>query len=129
MIGCAVRIFLSLSYAFVLVFFLFKLNNNVNMTSNYRTLAHSLLYSILAKNQFESVMQEFKADIYMRQIWNESRLAFSNRDHALILQHETLDKIWLPDTYFENAVNTHVQTRNTYCSPLWRRLDSFLSEV
>ena len=54
-------------------------------------------------------MQEFKADIYMRQIWNESRLAFGNRDHALILQHETLDKIWLPDTYFENAVNTRVQ--------------------
>lgn len=53
--------------------------------------------------------QEFNVDIYMRQIWNESRLAFGNRDHALILQHETLDKIWLPDTYFENAVKTRVQ--------------------
>ena len=63
----------------------------------------------MAKNQFESVIQEFNADMYMRQIWNESRLAFGNRDHALILQHEILDKIWLPDTYFENAVKTHVQ--------------------
>jgi len=52
---------------------------------------------------------EFNVDIYMRQIWNESRLTFGSRDHALILQHETLDKIWLPDTYFENAVKTHVQ--------------------
>lgn len=45
----------------------------------------------------------------MRQIWNESRLAFGTRHHALIIQHETLDKMWLPDTYFENAVKTHIE--------------------
>ena len=45
----------------------------------------------------------------MRQIWNDSRLVFGNRDTALILQHEVLDNMWLPDTYFENAVKTFVQ--------------------
>ena len=54
--------------------------------------------------------QEFTVDVYMRQVWNDARLAFAgNRDNALILQHEALKNMWLPDTYFENAVKTFVQ--------------------
>ncbi|KAJ7372554.1 hypothetical protein OS493_019065 [Desmophyllum pertusum] len=53
---------------------------------------------------------EFTVDVYMRQVWNDARLAFAgNRDNALILQHEALKNMWLPDTYFENAVKTFVQ--------------------
>ena len=47
--------------------------------------------------------------MYMRQIWNDPRLAFGNGSSGLILQHEVLDNLWLPDTYFENAVRTSVQ--------------------
>jgi len=47
--------------------------------------------------------------MYMRQIWNDPRLAFGNGSSRLILQHEVLDSLWLPDTYFENAVRTSVQ--------------------
>lgn len=45
----------------------------------------------------------------MRQMWNDTRLAFHNRDSALVLQQEALDSLWLPDTFFENAVKTFVQ--------------------
>ena len=55
------------------------------------------------------IFQEFTADIYMRQIWNDTRLTFDNRGSALVLQHEVLNKLWLPDTYFENAAKTFVQ--------------------
>ena len=55
------------------------------------------------------IFQEFTADIYMRQIWNDTRLTFGNRGSALVLQHEVLNKLWLPDTYFENAAKTFVQ--------------------
>ncbi|XP_078354134.1 gamma-aminobutyric acid receptor subunit beta-2-like isoform X1 [Oculina patagonica] len=71
------------------------------------TITVSLGFLSIGNIQEENM--EFNADIYMRQIWNDSRLAFGNRDHALILQHEALDKLWLPDTYFENAVKTFVQ--------------------
>ena len=49
----------------------------------------------------------------MRQIWKDTRLVFGSRDIALTLQHEVLDDLWLPDTYFENAVKTsvHQETR------------------
>ena len=45
----------------------------------------------------------------MRQVWNDSRLAFSTRNHALVLQNEAIDKLWVPDTFFENSVKTTVQ--------------------
>ena len=45
----------------------------------------------------------------MRQIWNDTRLSFGNRNSALVLQLKALDNLWLPDTFFENAVKTFVQ--------------------
>lgn len=47
--------------------------------------------------------------MYMRQIWNDTRLAFGDGGSALVLQGAALDDLWLPDTFFENAVNTFVQ--------------------
>ena len=45
----------------------------------------------------------------MRQMWNDTRLAFADRGSTLVLQDEALDNLWLPDTFFENAVRTFVQ--------------------
>ena len=47
--------------------------------------------------------------MFLRQLWFDSRLAFGNGNNALVLQREVLDKLWLPDTYFENSVKTTVQ--------------------
>ena len=111
MFRCAVQVFVCFFFV-CLLFFLLLANNNISwieQSSFLLTWPVVNVHSILSKNQFEPVLQEFNADMYMRQIWNESRLAFGSRDHALILQHETLDKIWLPDSYFENAIKTRVQ--------------------
>ena len=45
----------------------------------------------------------------MRQLWFDRRLAFGNGRTALVLQYEVLNKLWLPDTYFENSVKTSGQ--------------------
>ena len=47
--------------------------------------------------------------MFLRQLWFDSRLAFGNGSNALVLKQEVLDKLWLPDTYFENSVKTTVQ--------------------
>lgn len=47
--------------------------------------------------------------MYMRQLWFDRRLAFGNGRTALVLQNEVLNKLWLPDTYFENSVKTSGQ--------------------
>ena len=47
--------------------------------------------------------------MFLRQLWFDSRLAFGHGSNALVLQREVLDKLWLPDTYFENSVKTTVQ--------------------
>ena len=47
--------------------------------------------------------------MYMRQMWKDTRLAFGNRSSTLVLQYEAINKMWLPDTFFENAVETSVQ--------------------
>lgn len=47
--------------------------------------------------------------MFLRQLWFDNRLAFGNGSNALVLQQEVLDKLWLPDTYFENSVKTTVQ--------------------
>ncbi|RMX48761.1 hypothetical protein pdam_00001628 [Pocillopora damicornis] len=68
---------------------------------------------ILSIGNIRTEDMEFTLDAYMRQIWKDTRLVFGSRDIALTLQHEALNDLWLPDTYFENAVKTsvHQETR------------------
>ena len=53
-----------------------------------------------------SCKQEFKTDMYFRQFWTDSRLAFSESqlEHdELVFGEEMLSKVWWPDTFFANA--------------------------
>lgn len=69
----------------------------------------TLSIGILSLSNIEEENMQFTADMYMRQIWNDTRLAFGDGGSALVLQGAALDDLWLPDTFFENAVNTFVQ--------------------
>ena len=56
--------------------------------------------------------QEYTVDIYLRQIWNDSRLNWSDanlRDdqHHLVLPPMSIERIWIPDLFFSNEKNSY----------------------
>ena len=54
--------------------------------------------------------------IYLRQTWEDPRLRF-NGVNQIVAQGDILDKIWIPDTYFnsEKQSNFHeVTTKNFF---------------
>ncbi|KAM7435506.1 Gamma-aminobutyric acid receptor subunit alpha-4 [Porites harrisoni] len=65
--------------------------------------------AVLTISDIEEENMKFTVDMYMRQLWFDRRLAFGNGRTALVLQYEVLNKLWLPDTYFENSVKTSGQ--------------------
>ncbi|PFX28870.1 Gamma-aminobutyric acid receptor subunit beta-1 [Stylophora pistillata] len=78
-----------------------------------RAIPITVSLGILSIGNIRTEDMEFTFDVYFRQIWKDTRLVFGSRDIALTLQQEALNEIWLPDTYFENAVKTfvHQETR------------------
>ena len=55
--------------------------------------------------------QDYKIDIYIRHYWHDPRLTFPIRHHLhqVTLGEEFVKKIWLPDTYIENAKELNPQ--------------------
>ena len=53
-------------------------------------------------------MQEFIADIFIRQMWHDRRLAFSNNTEAIVLREDDIP-VWLPDTYIDNSRKLLIQ--------------------
>ena len=53
--------------------------------------------------------------MYLRQTWEDPRLKFSGIDQ-IVAQGNILDKIWIPDTYFnsEKKSNFHEITKKNY---------------
>lgn len=47
-------------------------------------------------------LQDYKLDFFLRQLWNDPRLKH-DWNETLALSNTMLDKIWVPDTYFENS--------------------------
>lgn len=53
--------------------------------------------------------------MYFRQTWEDPRLKFSGADQ-IVAQGDILDKIWIPDTYFnsEKKSDFHKITKKNY---------------
>ncbi|XP_029204801.2 glycine receptor subunit alpha-4-like isoform X2 [Acropora millepora] len=53
----------------------------------------------------EEARMDFTIDIYLRQYWEDPRLAFKETDtqKTLTLNRQTIEEIWVPSTYFFNA--------------------------
>ena len=53
--------------------------------------------------------------IYLRQTWEDPRLRF-NGVNQIVAQGDILDKIWIPDTYFnsEKKSSFHEVTKKNY---------------
>ncbi|KAM7439668.1 hypothetical protein ABFA07_010989 [Porites harrisoni] len=57
---------------------------------------------VLSIDSINVVDMDYKLDFFLRQLWNDPRLKH-NRNETLAVSNSMLDKIWLPDTYFENS--------------------------
>ena len=43
----------------------------------------------------------------MRQSWHDPRLSYGIPEDDYVTSNITVDKIWIPDTYFENAKKSY----------------------
>ncbi|KAK3707205.1 hypothetical protein QZH41_019556 [Actinostola sp. cb2023] len=64
---------------------------------------------------------EFTVDMYLGQFWTEPRLAFSiNR--SIILSGESSEKLWVPDTFFCNSIDTKIHSMIFSNKKVWINL-------
>ncbi|XP_068756454.1 gamma-aminobutyric acid receptor subunit beta-3-like isoform X1 [Montipora capricornis] len=57
---------------------------------------------VLSIDSINVVDMDYKLDFFLRQLWNDPRLKH-DWNKTLALSNTMLDKIWVPDTYFENS--------------------------
>lgn len=57
---------------------------------------------VLSIDSINVVDMDYKLDFFLRQLWTDPRLRHDWND-TLALSNNMLDKIWVPDTYFENS--------------------------
>ena len=62
------------------------------------------LFSLCIYN-FIFLFQDYQIDFFFRQSWTDERLKHSY-PQTLTLSNSMLDKLWVPDTYFENSKNS-----------------------
>ena len=62
-------------------------------------LAHSVFFFFLVY----IMLEVFTADMYFRQYWQDHRLAYSKPNKHITLPGNVADRLWQPDTYFENS--------------------------
>ncbi|XP_068703431.1 glycine receptor subunit alpha-4-like isoform X1 [Montipora foliosa] len=79
----------------------------------------------------EEARMDFTIDIYLRQYWEDPRLAFQETDiqKTLTLNRQTIDEIWVPSTYFFNAKKAyfHDVTTDNYLLQIQPSGDVFYS--
>ncbi|KAJ7331583.1 Gamma-aminobutyric acid receptor subunit beta-2 [Desmophyllum pertusum] len=71
---------------------------------------------------------DYRMTMYFRQTWEDPRLKFSGNDQ-IVAQGDILDKIWIPDTYFNNEKksNFHEITKKNYVLIFWPNGTVFFS--
>ncbi|VDN22300.1 unnamed protein product [Gongylonema pulchrum] len=67
--------------------------------------------------------QDYTVDLYLRQFWHDSRLAFESDDETkLTIGIDLVKSIWVPDTFFPNEKKSFFHEATTHNSFL--RIDS-----
>ncbi|XP_001624303.3 gamma-aminobutyric acid receptor subunit beta-1 isoform X2 [Nematostella vectensis] len=62
---------------------------------------------ILSFGELSETNMEFTVDMYLGQFWKEPRLAFGIK-REIILSGVASEKLWVPDTFFVNSIDTKV---------------------
>lgn len=60
-----------------------------------------------------SILQAFTLELYFRQYWEYDRLAYVKSNKQITLPGNTADKLWQPDTFFENGKKGELQKLTT----------------
>lgn len=70
---------------------------------------------VISISSFSDVDMDFTMDIYFRQFWKDSRLAFEKKPgfERIKLGHEFGKMIWVPDTFFVNEKESFIHTVTT----------------
>jgi len=53
------------------------------------------------RSRLHCILQEFSTTLYLRQIWQDERLAF-NGERNVTLNHKQFDRMWTPDVFIRN---------------------------
>lgn len=66
---------------------------------------------VRSMSKISELDMEYSFECYFRQRWKDKRLAFNESDapSELTISVKTIDKLWKPGTYFENARYSHVR--------------------
>jgi gamma-aminobutyric acid receptor subunit beta len=70
---------------------------------------------VISVSSLSDVDMDFTMDIYFRQFWKDSRLAFEKKPgfETIKLGHEFGKMIWVPDTFFVNEKESFIHTVTT----------------
>ncbi len=52
--------------------------------------------------RFPNHFQEYTADLYLRQLWLDDRLAFNHTNDTVTLGFDYYDVLWVPDLFIKN---------------------------
>lgn len=59
------------------------------------------------------ILQAFTLDMYFHQYWQDPRLAFNKPNKQITLPGNVADRLWQPDTYFENSKKGEIHKLTT----------------
>ncbi|CAH3147529.1 unnamed protein product, partial [Porites lobata] len=62
---------------------------------------------ILSFGELSETKMEFSVDLYMGQFWQDPRLGFG-LNQTIILSGEATEKLWVPDTFIVNSIDTKI---------------------
>ncbi|ESO05191.1 hypothetical protein HELRODRAFT_77867, partial [Helobdella robusta] len=53
-------------------------------------------------SSISEMKMEFSTTLYLRQVWKDERLAYSESDRNITLHHKQFDRMWTPDVFIRN---------------------------
>lgn len=72
-----------------------------------KTLDVAMDLLILSFGELSETNMEFSVDLYMGQFWRDPRLGFG-LNKTIILSGDATDKLWVPDTFIVNSIDTKI---------------------
>ncbi|XP_068708405.1 gamma-aminobutyric acid receptor subunit beta-like [Montipora foliosa] len=78
---------------------------------------------ILSFGELSETHMEFSIDLYMGQFWQDPRLGFGV-NQTIILSGDATDKLWVPDTFIINSIDTKIHKLVSINKKAWVHLEN-----
>ncbi|XP_074612126.1 gamma-aminobutyric acid receptor subunit beta-2-like [Acropora palmata] len=78
---------------------------------------------ILSFGELSETQMEFSVDLYMAQFWQDPRLGF-DINQTIILSGDATDKLWVPDTFIINSIDTKIHKLVSINKKAWIHLQN-----